>query len=181
MKKAFHMMIFRVHQSYKNRIRPTMQEIGISSGQPKILLYVRDHPKCRLKDVAAYCDIKPATTSRIIDKLLKQGFLTRTFPKDDRRAVCLQITDHGLQTLACWIAHCKNVEVTMLQGFDEEEREMFFSYLLRTYENLNQEKGGETSWLRKSRLLPGKRKLPRSGAPPPPACTAASPAGTAPP
>lgn len=144
MKKAFHMMIFRVHQSYKNRIRPTMQEIGISSGQPKILLYVRDHPKCRLKDVAAYCDIKPATTSRIIDKLLKQGFLTRTFPKDDRRAVCLQITDHGLQTLACWIAHCKNVEETMLQGFDEEEREMFFSYLLRTYENLNQEKGGET-------------------------------------
>ncbi len=142
MKKAFHMMIFRVHQSYRNTIRPTMQEIGISSGQPKILLYVRDHENCRLKDVASFCDIKPATTSRIIDKMLEEGFLTKTSPKDDRRAMCLQITAQGRQALQSWIACCKKVEEKMLRGFEEEEREAFFNYLNRAYENLNDGNGG---------------------------------------
>ncbi|WP_075876936.1 MarR family winged helix-turn-helix transcriptional regulator [Merdibacter massiliensis] len=143
MKKSFHMMIFRVHQAYKNRIRPMMQEIGISSGQPKILLYVRDHENCRLKDVAAYCDIKPATTSRIIEKLLEEGYLTKTSPKEDRRAICLKITKAGMQSLQEWIQCCQKVEEEMLKGFDEKERKQFFDYLIRAYENTNDEKGGE--------------------------------------
>lgn len=99
--------------------------------------------KRRLKDVAAYCDIKPATTSRIIEKLLEGGFLTRTLPKDDRRAMCLQITDEGKTALEQWIGCCHEAEEMMLENFSEEERRQFFSFLSRAYDNLNQSKGGK--------------------------------------
>lgn len=141
MKKSFYMMVFRLYQSHRNCLRPLMREISLSSGQPKILMYVREHANCRLKDVAANCDIKPATTSRIIDKLLEQGLLTRSLPKGDRRAMCLQISAAGEAALAKWHERCDVVEEQMLEGFSDAQRTQFYEYLTRAYENLNKGKG----------------------------------------
>lgn len=140
MRKSFQMMIFRVYQSHRNRVRPRMREIGLSSGQPKILLYVREHPDCRLKDVAQNCEIKPATTSRIIDKLVDDGYVTKSLPWKDRRAMCLRITEAGVAALEKWIRYCDTVEERMLRNFSEAERRQFYIYLDRAYENLNEEK-----------------------------------------
>lgn len=137
MKKPFHLMIFRVYQSHRNHLRPRIREIGLSSGQPKILLYVRDHRNCRLKDVARHCEIKPATTSRIIDKLVEDGYVTKTLTCDDRRAMCLCITRAGEAALEKWVRCCVFVEEEMLRNFSEEERRQFYHYLDRAYENLN--------------------------------------------
>ena len=52
MEKSFNLMMFRLHQSSRSRLRPGMTKAGLSSGQPKVLLYVRDHDACRMKDVS---------------------------------------------------------------------------------------------------------------------------------
>ena len=92
MEKSFNLMMFRLHQSSRSRLRPGMTKAGLSSGQPKVLLYVRDHDACRMKDVSRYCSITPATASKIIEKLQRDGFLECSRKTDDRRSVFLHIT-----------------------------------------------------------------------------------------
>ena len=65
MEKSFNLMMFRLHQSSRSRLRPGMTKAGLSSGQPKVLLYVRDHDACRMKDVSQYCSITPRVTESV--------------------------------------------------------------------------------------------------------------------
>lgn len=142
--RSFHMMVFRLYQSHRNHVRPLMQTIGLSAGQPKILNYVREHDGCMLKEVAYHCEIRPATTSRIIEKLLREGHLVRTPLANDRRAMALRITEQGRQALKRWDRCCQQVEDVMLKDFDETEKAQFYGFLNRAYANFNAaEKRGE--------------------------------------
>ena len=130
MEKSFNLMMFRLHQSSRSRLRPGMTKAGLSSGQPKVLLYVRDHDACRMKDVSQYCSITPATASKIIEKLQRDGFLECSRKK-------------GEEALVQWEETCARLEEEMLQGFDRSEQDQFYDFLLRAYDNLNEGKGDE--------------------------------------
>ncbi|HIY89986.1 MAG TPA: MarR family transcriptional regulator [Candidatus Merdibacter merdipullorum] len=143
MEKSFNLMMFRLHQSSRSRLRPGMTKAGLSSGQPKVLLYVRDHDACRMKDVSRYCSITPATASKIIEKLQRDGFLECSRKTDDRRSVFLHITKKGEEALVQWEETCARLEEEMLQGFDRSEQDQFYDFLLRAYDNLNEGKGDE--------------------------------------
>ena len=72
-----------------------------------------------------------------IDKLVEDGYVTKTLTCDDRRAMCLCITRAGEAALEKWVRCCVFVEEEMLRNFSEEERRQFYHYLDRAYENLN--------------------------------------------
>ena len=139
MEESFNMMMFRLHQSSRSQLRPGMSRSGLSSGQPKVLLCVRDHDLCRMKDVSSYCSITPATASKIIEKLRSDGFLECVHKADDRRSVFLRITPKGRDALTQWEETCGKLEKKMLRGFDGQEQKQFYAFLARAYANLSEE------------------------------------------
>ncbi|NBK98986.1 MAG: MarR family transcriptional regulator [Erysipelotrichia bacterium] len=137
MKTPFYLIMFKAFHAQRNNVKKHMHRFGLSIGQPKVLNYVSKHKDCMLKEIAAYCDVEPATASRLLNSLEENGMLEREIVSHNKRALRLSITEKGLEALTQWNEYCQHVENEELAGFSDEERKQFKQYLNRMYRNLS--------------------------------------------
>ena len=72
MERTFHMLLYRAFHAQRNYLRPYLEEIGLGSGQPKILSYLSVQGPCHQKELAEYFEIDPAAVCRMLDSLEKE-------------------------------------------------------------------------------------------------------------
>ena len=137
MERSFHMLLYRTFHAQRSFLRPSVTELGLGTGQPKLLTYLALHGPCAQKELAAYFEIDPAAVCRMLDTLERGGFVQR-LPGPDRRGGKVQLTEKGRQVQAAWIRRCRGMERAMLRGFSPEERGQFADYLSRAYHNLRE-------------------------------------------
>jgi len=98
----------------------------------QILLFVADHPACMATEVARHLMVAATTMSSAIDRLTRQGLLSRKRPDDNRRAVSLTLTDAGQAYVSALVEvqtdHCR----TMLERLTPEEQDMFVRLVAKT-------------------------------------------------
>lgn len=70
-------------------------EAGLAAGHFELLRYVRDHPDARVADVASNFAIGVGTTSKIVDRLEKEGWMERHPNPANRRSSLLALTPAG--------------------------------------------------------------------------------------
>jgi MarR family multiple antibiotic resistance transcriptional regulator len=70
-------------------------EAGIGAGTFEMLRYVRDHPDARVADLASAFAIGVGTTSKIVDRQEKEGWLERRPNPANRRSSLLALTPAG--------------------------------------------------------------------------------------
>jgi MarR family multiple antibiotic resistance transcriptional regulator len=68
---------------------------GIGAGHFELLRYVRDHPDARVVDLASAFAIGVGTTSKIVDRMEKEGWLERHPNPANRRSSLLALTSAG--------------------------------------------------------------------------------------
>lgn len=136
MERTFHMLLYRAFHAQRNYLRPYLEEIGLGSGQPKILSYLSAQGPCHQKELAEYFEIDPAAVCRMLDSLEKGGFISRRTDAANRRADLIKLTAKGLRATQAWQKHCAEIEQVMLSGFSDEEKKQFSSYLARAYQNM---------------------------------------------
>lgn len=136
MNVPFHLLLVRAFHAQKNLLAPRLPEVGLSSGQPKILHYLIGHNHCMQKDLAENCDIEPATVSRLMENMEQAGLIKRGFAPGNRRAVRVSITEAGTNAYNRWEEICDVVELTSLKGFTPAEKQQFSEYLARMYQNM---------------------------------------------
>lgn len=131
-----HTLLRRCFQAQRAAIGPCIAQEGLSPGQPKILSYLISHDGCLQKELAANCDIEPATVSKVLSGMEEAGLIRRQCSCQDKRAVTVLITDKGRTASACMRRHFADLDNQQLQGFTEEEAEQFKDYLTRMYRNM---------------------------------------------
>ncbi len=136
MKIPLEMALYSAFHAQKNKLRPRMAAIGLSTGQPKILRYLSQREGCMQKDIAEALDIEPATISQILSNMERSGLIQRSEPAERRRAESVSITDKGKESFEKWLLICGDVESISLDGFSEDEKKRFMNYLSRMYRNL---------------------------------------------
>lgn len=136
MKTPIYRLIFKTYHAQRNLVRPRMAEIGLSPGQPKILDHLALGDQCMQKEIAAVCEIEPATVSKLLDGMEDAGLVTRSPSQGDRRSGCITITEKGRILQRQSKERFDEIAALELDGFTEEEREQFHSYLCRVYRNL---------------------------------------------
>lgn len=77
MERTFHMLLYRAFHAQRNFLRPSLGELGLGPGQPKLLNYLMNRGPCRQRELADYFEIDPAAVCRMLDCLQKSGFVTR--------------------------------------------------------------------------------------------------------
>lgn len=132
----FHLLMLKAYNAQKNKMRPFMQALGLSAGQPKILSFLRMRDGCMQKDLAEYCNIEPATVSRLLNNMEDRGLIARRIDDGNRRAVRISIAESGKEIERRMRLHFQEVNRISLDGFSEEEGEQFIGYLRRMHENL---------------------------------------------
>jgi MarR family transcriptional regulator, multiple antibiotic resistance protein MarR len=82
----------RLYNAVAERVKA---EVGVGAGHFELLRYVRDHPGARVADLAATFAIGVGTTSKIADRLEKEGWWERRPNPANRRSSLLALTPAG--------------------------------------------------------------------------------------
>ncbi len=137
MEARLNTLVFRLNQLLQETLRPYADELDLSRGQPRILRYLLNHDGSMQIDIAEYYEIKPSTVSNILDGLSEKGLIKR-IEASDRRSFSVRITDLGKEVILKWNEYLSEAIDKTLKGFNEEEKELFKSFLLRAIDNLKE-------------------------------------------
>ena len=102
-------------------LRREAREVGISPEQVSLLVAIKYAPGIGVRELAARERVSPPAMSNHVDRLERDGLVTRTPSASDRRRVGLSLTDEGQRVLrrvrsrrTAWLA-------TRLRGLSPEE------------------------------------------------------------
>ncbi len=87
-------------------------------------------------DLARAAELNPGAMTRLLDRLVAKGYVTRLHDANDRRAVHVHLTEVG-RTIWRDINHCgERVREQAMAGMDESERARLTGLLERVRDNL---------------------------------------------
>jgi DNA-binding MarR family transcriptional regulator len=73
--------------------------LTLTRAQLKSLFFISNHGSTNSKELAAALRVTPTNTTGIVDRLVKQGLVSRTEDTRDRRMLLLRATDEGEELL----------------------------------------------------------------------------------
>lgn len=75
-------------------------DTDVRPGEFTVLWVLQHNPGLRQGTLARTLFIKPAHMTKLVQRLVDEGFVTRNVPPEDRRSVCLTLTDSGAAHVA---------------------------------------------------------------------------------
>src|SRR5690625_163971 len=138
MTKIFHKLINQTVNAHFKRSTNQFAELGLSSGQPKVLERLVGIEGCMQKELAEACEVEPATMTSILPNMEKKGVIKRvpTIQKLETRELSVLLIEKGKakeRKVANIFAEVEDLSVT---GYSQEEKNMFLQLLERVYQNI---------------------------------------------
>lgn len=72
MSESLHYLLMTDHLMVQKSLITSVKDTGLTSGQPKVLDYLKNHDGAVQKDIAINCHIEPASLTTILTGLGKQ-------------------------------------------------------------------------------------------------------------
>lgn len=113
-----------------------LEDTGLSTGQPKVLGYLKSHEGRLQKEIATACMLEPGSLTVLLNRMEKQGMIERRYRENDRRARCIYLTPRGRELAERVVEVFYEVEALAFQGISEEERALFMRVCDEITENL---------------------------------------------
>jgi DNA-binding MarR family transcriptional regulator len=127
--------ICRLHHA---RAYTLLEELGLYRGQPPVLFALWEREGLTHSELAARLHVKPATITKMINRMEKSGFVQRRSDSEDQRVSRVYLTDAGRAIQN----EVERVWRTLLEetfvGFSLEERLLLRRFFLQMRDNLLQ-------------------------------------------
>ncbi len=114
----------------------TLAQHRLSIAKWRVLAVLANDGGQRQVDVAARTSIDVSTLSRVVTRLVKMGFVTRTRSATNNREVVVRLTPKGSAVLARVIPHAIALERRAIAGVPVEDLRVVRRSLRRMYQNL---------------------------------------------
>lgn len=122
----------------RRRLYQELCDTELTSGQPKVLEFLKHKEGCQQKEIARACLIEPATVTSILFYMERSGLIQRREEKGNRRSLYVYLTDSGRQMAERTEVGIQQVISLAFRGM-EEKQEAFGEVLRQMYDNLNRE------------------------------------------
>ena len=136
--RAIEMMMYsgRLHKAL---IDLRVRDIGIHRTQHRILMHLA---KCERipsqKELAEHLDITPAAVTGAIKSIERDGYIKRTLGQDTRFYE-IEITEKGRELVSLTREMFSAADVTMFEGFSEEELDTYIACLEKIQNNIKKQ------------------------------------------
>ncbi|WP_195270001.1 MarR family transcriptional regulator [Eubacterium sp. 1001713B170207_170306_E7] len=137
MNQSFHNLLFVSQSLFSKRLYAALQGTGLTSGQPKVLEYLSKNDGSVQKDIAAGCQIEPATVTSLLPRMEAAGLIERRSENGNRRSLYVYLTDKGRADANRIGQAFADLERQAFEDIEDTEREAFMSVLGKICENLN--------------------------------------------
>ena len=143
MKESLHYLLMANHFMIQKALVTSVKDTGLTSGQPKVLDYLKDHNGAVQKDIAAGCHIEPASLTAILNGMETKGLIERRLRPDNHRFYNVYLTETGRLYVSRLENEFDTIESYALQNFSEADKEQLIEYLSRIYNTMLNYKGKE--------------------------------------
>jgi len=127
MDKSFHYLSMINQSLLQKKALIKLTGIRLTPGQPKILDYLGLHDGSIQKDIAYGCQIDPATLTGILERMEAKELIERHIQKGNRRSSYVYLTDSGRKKAKMVAEKFLEIEESVFEGIDMEEREQFMN------------------------------------------------------
>ena len=143
MKESLHYLLMANHFMIQKALVTSVKDTGLTSGQPKVLDYLKNHNGAVQKDIAAGCHIEPASLTAILNGMKTKGLIERRLCPDNHRFYNVYLTETGRLYVGRLENEFDTIESYALQNFSEADKEQLIEYLSRIYNTMQKYKGKE--------------------------------------
>lgn len=143
MKESLHYLLMANHFMIQKALVTSVKDTGLTSGQPKVLDYLKDHNGAVQKDIAAGCHIEPASLTAILNGMETKGLIERRLCPDNHRFYNVYLTETGRLYVGRLENEFDTIESYALQNFSKADKEQLIEYLSRIYNTMLNYKGKE--------------------------------------
>jgi len=118
------------------RAHALLEALGLYRGQPPLLQALWEQEGLSHTQLAERLQISPATTTKMVQRMEKAGFLQRRSDPGDERVSRVYLTETGRGVRAQVQGVWDRMEAETFQGFSEGERVVLRRFLLQMRRNL---------------------------------------------
>ena len=129
-------LLAQVSRLHFLRARTLFETVGLYRGQPPVLGVLAEGEGVSHSELAARLDVRPATISKMLDRMERAGFLTRRPDAEDQRVSRVYLTERG-RAVQCEVRRLiRTMAQETFAGFSLEEQALLSRFLLQIRENL---------------------------------------------
>lgn len=143
MKESLHYLLMANHFMIQKALVTSVKDTGLTSGQPKVLDYLKNHNGAVQKDIAAGCHIEPASLTAILNGMETKWLIERRLCPDNHRFYNVYLTETGRLYVGRLENEFDTIESYALQNFSKADKEQLIEYLSRIYNTMLNYKGKE--------------------------------------
>ncbi len=112
-------------------------KIKITLPQFIVLNILSMHGESRMTDLAGFLNVTTAAMTGIVDRLVREGYVTRVSDPADRRIIKVKLTAKGASVVKSVKEEEKKVTMNIFGMISQKEREEYLKILLHVQEHLN--------------------------------------------
>ena len=121
----FSFQLMKMQSLCHKQLLKGLEDTDLSTGQPKVLAYLKSHEgKCQ-KEVAEACLIEPGSLTILLNRMEKQKMIERRFQGGNRKTRYIYLTEFGKEMAERVIKRFYEVEEMAFNDFTEEETKIF--------------------------------------------------------
>lgn len=133
---SFHYLSMAVHSTIQKNFMEQVKSSGLTSGQPKVLDYLRDHSGANQKEIAAACHIEPGSLTSVLNRMEEKGLIERRMLDGNRRTFYIFMTDEGSRLKDLVEDNFASIEKKSFRNISSEDQASFMETFSKIYENL---------------------------------------------
>ena len=138
---SFHYLLMAVQAMVHKELLSGLNDTPLSTGQPKVLDYLREHDGSNQRDIANGCHIEPPTLTSILKRMEKGGLIERRIQDNNRRTLYVYLTSEGKKYQRRVEEEFQKIEKELFEGLSTEEIHKLMDGFQHVYENLKKKRG----------------------------------------
>lgn len=124
---------------YHQHMMRSAQEIGLSSGQPRILMSLVAKDLQTQKELSQFIRIKPASMTDALKRMERDELIVRIRDEKDMRNNRVSITQKGREKFQAFVEKGVTLDEVGFRGFSKEEKEVCLNFLTRILDNMSKD------------------------------------------
>ena len=134
-----HYLVMKCNAALSRKIMCGANELGLTSGQPKILEFLWNFKEADQKTIAIYCEIEQATVGSILLRMETAGLIVRKQHNGNRRSLYVSLTEKGREKAEKMMGVFKKTDALAMADLSKDEIEMLKGILNKIYKNVSSE------------------------------------------
>ncbi len=128
--------MMRMQVLLHRRLMEGLGQTELSTGQPKVLAYLKSHEGHCQKEIAAACQLEPGSLTVLLNRMEKQGMIERRMEFNNRRSRHIYLSDYGRMLADLVVDRFYEVEEMAFTSIPPEDRAAFERISGEIIENL---------------------------------------------